>query len=62
MGGVHGLEEREWQGRQLFIGAVVIRIHDLRSRCKMTTFDPDTLAQDMNVLRDIVKRSAADLH
>src|SRR5262249_15991808 len=51
VGGVRGLEEREWQGRQLFIGAVVIRIHDLRSRCNMTTFDPDTLAHDMNVLR-----------
>ena len=56
VGGVTGLEEREWPGGQLLIGDVVIRIQDLRTRCVMTTFDPDTLAQDANVLREIVKR------
>ncbi|MBL8221798.1 MAG: hypothetical protein JNL62_21355 [Bryobacterales bacterium] len=38
------------------IGDVVIGIHDLRGRCIMTTFDPDTLQHDPTVLRDIVKR------
>ena len=38
------------------IGEVVISIQDLRGRCIMTTFDPDSLAHDPNVLRDIVKR------
>jgi uncharacterized protein YcbX len=61
VGGVTGLEEREWQGDQLLIGDVVIGIHDLRGRCIMTTFDPDTLAHDPNVLRDIVKRFAGKL-
>jgi len=61
VGGVTGLEEREWQGGQLLIGDVVIGIHDLRGRCIMTTFDPDTLAHDPNVLRDIVKRFAGKL-
>ena len=56
MGGVSGLEEREWPGGQLLIGDVVISIQDLRGRCIMTTFDPDSLAHDPNVLRDIVKR------
>ncbi len=61
VGGVDGLEERRWQGGQLLIGGVVIGIHDLRGRCIMTTFDPDTLAQDLNVLRDIVKRFGGKL-
>jgi len=56
VGGVSGLEEREWPGGQLLIGEVVISIQDLRGRCIMTTFDPDSLAHDPNVLRDIVKR------
>jgi uncharacterized protein YcbX len=61
IGGVAGLEERNWPGGRLQIGDVVIRIHDLRSRCVMTTFDPDTLAHDPNVLRDIVGRFGGKL-
>lgn len=61
IGGVNGLEERTWEGGQLHIGDVVIRIQDLRGRCIMTTFDPDTLAHDPNVLRDIVKRFGGKL-
>ena len=61
IGGVGGLDERAWPGRQLLIGEVVIHIEDLRGRCIMTTFDPDTLAHDPNVLRDIVKRFAGKL-
>jgi uncharacterized protein YcbX len=45
----------------LVAGEVVIHIEDLRGRCIMTTFDPDTLAHDPNVLRDIVKRFAGKL-
>jgi uncharacterized protein len=56
VGGVTGLEEREWEGARLLIGDVVINIQDLRSRCVMTTFDPDTLAQNKTVLMDIVAR------
>jgi uncharacterized protein YcbX len=56
VGGVAGLEEREWEGGRLLIGDVVINIQDLRGRCVMTTFDPDSLAQDKNVLMDIVAR------
>ncbi|MFN7921368.1 MAG: MOSC N-terminal beta barrel domain-containing protein [Bryobacteraceae bacterium] len=61
IGGVEGLAERQWQGRRLSIGKVSIGIHDLRGRCVMTTFDPDTLAQDREVLRDIVKRFGGKL-
>jgi len=56
IGGVPGLEEREWEGAVMRTGEVVIGIHDLRARCVMTTFDPDTLAHDPKVLRDIVNR------
>lgn len=59
--GVEGLAENEWQGQRLAIGAVRIGIHDLRGRCVMTTFDPDTLVQDPAVLRDIVKRFGGKL-
>jgi uncharacterized protein YcbX len=61
IGGVSGLDEREWQGGQLVIGEVLIGIEDLRGRCVMTTFDPDTLAHDPEVLRDIVKRFGGKL-
>ena len=56
IGGVEGLEERTWEGRCLKIGDVLVGIEDLRGRCVMTTFDPDTLEQDRNVLLSIVRR------
>jgi uncharacterized protein YcbX len=61
IGGVDGLEERRWPGSRLRIGEVVIRVQDLRGRCIMTTFDPDTLAHSPEVLRDIVKRFGGKL-
>ncbi|PYT35740.1 MAG: MOSC domain-containing protein [Acidobacteria bacterium] len=51
--GVDGLAERGWEGRVIRAGAARIGIDSLRARCVMTTFDPDTLAQDPGVLRDI---------
>jgi uncharacterized protein YcbX len=53
IGGVEGLAERGWEGGRLEIGDVVIRLADLRERCVMTTFDPDTRKQDVDVLRKI---------
>ena len=53
---VAGLDERTWEGQCLRIGNVVIGVEDLRDRCVMTTYDPDTLEQSPNVLKDIVKR------
>lgn len=50
VGGVEGLAERGWEGRKLRIGDVVIALADLRERCVMTTFDPDTRVQDVGVL------------
>ncbi len=56
IGGVPGLEEREWEGGSLHIGDAVIGIQDLRQRCIMTTFDPDTLVQDAEVLKSIHRK------
>jgi uncharacterized protein YcbX len=56
IGGVEGLAERAWEGRRLRVGEAVIALADLRGRCVMTTFDPDTLEQDPKVLRTIVQR------
>jgi uncharacterized protein len=61
IGGVDGLEERQWPGSRLLIGDVIIRVQDLRGRCIMTTFDPDTLDHSPEVLRDIVKRFGGKL-
>jgi uncharacterized protein YcbX len=54
--GVKGLAERDWAGMRLRIGEAVVRLDSLRARCQMTTIDPDTLAVDPGVLRDIVRR------
>ena len=53
VGGVEGLTEREWEGRRLRIGEVVILLDHLCERCVMTTIDPDSLEQDPDVLRRI---------
>jgi hypothetical protein len=54
--GVEGLGEREWEGRAIRVGRAVVSLADLRGRCVMTTWDPDTRAQDVGVLRDIARR------
>ncbi len=61
IGGVEGLAERSWEGKRLRIGDVLIGVDDLRGRCVMTTFDPDTLQQNPNVLREIVQRFGGKL-
>ena len=49
--GVEGLAERGWEGRLVAAGDAVIALADLRGRCIITTWDPDTLTQDVDVLR-----------
>src|SRR4051794_34531939 len=61
VGGVEGLAERDWPGRGLRIGPVVIGLDSLRQRCVMTTFHPDTLAQDAGVLRRLVRDFGGEL-
>ena len=61
IGGVKGLEERKWPGHRLRIGKAIVTIDSLRGRCIMTTFDPDTIDHDPNVLNDIVRRFGGKL-
>ena len=61
IGGVEGLAERDWPGQCLRIGEIIIGIQDLRGRCIMTTFDPDSLKQDRQVLTDIARKFGGTL-
>jgi uncharacterized protein YcbX len=56
IGGVAAGAERQWTGAALRLPHAEIEIADLRGRCVMTTYDPDTAEQDPGVLRDIVRR------
>jgi len=47
-----------WPGRRLRLGAIVVEVVKLRSRCVMTTYDPDTQAQDFSALRRVVMEPA----
>jgi uncharacterized protein YcbX len=51
--GVTGLAERDWEGRRLRIGRALIEAVSLRRRCIITTFDPDSAVQDVEVLKKI---------
>jgi uncharacterized protein len=53
IGGVAAGAERTWEGRRLRIGGALVEAVSLRARCIMTTFDPDTAAQDIGVLEKI---------
>jgi uncharacterized protein YcbX len=61
IGGVPGLAEREWAGACLRIGGVLIGVQDLRQRCIMTSFDPDTQVQDKAITRSIFRRFGGTL-
>jgi hypothetical protein len=54
--GVAGLTERDWEWSLLSAPGAVIALADLRGRCIVTTWDPDTLTQDVDVLREIRAR------
>jgi uncharacterized protein YcbX len=61
IGGVQGLAEREWPGQRARIGEVIVEFAQLRARCVMTTYDPDTQEQNHRVLRDIVRKFGGTL-
>lgn len=61
IGGVEGLAEREWPGGCLRIGKALIGVQDLRSRCIMTAYDPDTQVRDKGITQDIYRRFAGKL-
>ena len=59
--GVEGLSERQWPGAVLRLPDAEVGLVDLRGRCVMTTYDPDTAEQDAGVLRQIVRRFGGKL-
>jgi uncharacterized protein len=61
IGGVEGMAERGWPGHTLRIGKVLIGVRNLRQRCIMTSFDPDTQVQDRTITRGIYERFGGDL-
>jgi uncharacterized protein YcbX len=54
-------QERDWPGAALRLGDAIIGVYSLRARCVATTIDPDTGAQDLDVLRNIRRRFAGRL-
>lgn len=61
VGGVEGLRERAWPGMCLRVGEAVIGVQDLRARCVMTTYDPDTQKQNPKILKEIVQKFGGEL-
>jgi uncharacterized protein YcbX len=61
IGGVEGLAERGWPGACLRAGEVLIGVQNLRQRCIMTAYDPETLARDKEITRDIYRRFSGKL-
>ena len=61
IGGVEGMAERQWAGKELWIGNAIIGLDSLRGRCPMTTVDPDTITRDPEVLKDIGRRFGGKL-
>jgi uncharacterized protein len=60
-GGVESLGERQRSGARLRLPQAEVGLVDLRRRCVMTTCDPDTAAQDPEVLRHIVRQFGGQL-
>jgi uncharacterized protein YcbX len=53
LSGVPADREPELPGQALAIGDALVGVHSLRQRCIVTTIDPDTGEQDLDVLRRI---------
>lgn len=51
--GVGPHEEDEWIGRDVRIGAALIRLHDRVARCAITTQNPESGQVDFDTLREI---------
>ena len=59
--GVPADAEATWPGHALIIGDAVIGLHSLRMRCSVTTVDPDTGQQDLEVFRRLRKDFGGEL-
>jgi uncharacterized protein YcbX len=59
--GVAAEAEATWPGQALEIGDVLVGVESLRARCIVTTIDPDTGEQDLDVLRQIRRDFGGEL-
>lgn len=57
--GVEDLDERAWPGGCLRVGEALIGVQDLRLRGIMTSYAPDTQAQDAHFVWDDVSLRVA---
>jgi uncharacterized protein len=53
LGDVEPEAERRWPGKTIAIGDALIGVYSVRERCVVPTIDPDTGAQNVEVLRRI---------
>lgn len=61
IGGVPAEAEVNWPGRALRVGEAVVGVHSMRQRCIVTTIDPDSGAQDVEVLKQIRRDFGGEL-
>ena len=59
LAGVDADDEPDLPGRALAVGGAVVRVLERRTRCVVTTVDPDSGARDLEVLRHV--RRAFDM-
>jgi uncharacterized protein YcbX len=59
--GAAGLAEVGWPGYGLRAGEVLIGVRNRRARCVMTSFDPDTVEQDLGVLQRIYREFGGEV-
>jgi uncharacterized protein YcbX len=59
--GVSPTDEATWPGQALQVGEVLIGVDSLRARCIVTTIDPESGAQDLDVLRGIRRDFGGEL-
>jgi uncharacterized protein YcbX len=53
LSGVAAEDEPRLPGKALAVGEAIIGVHSVRQRCIVTTIDPDTGSQDLDVFRHI---------
>ena len=53
LAGVAADEIREWPGSAIAVGDALVGVHSPRQRCIVTSIDPDSGAQDLDVFRRI---------
>ncbi|MDB5083398.1 MAG: sulfurase, partial [Bacilli bacterium] len=47
--------ESDWVGKRIFVGDVELSVNVLCERCTIITFDPDTLEQDLSLLKKLAE-------